>query len=165
MRVPYMRSSIDDRRRGAHPAVIVALAATLMASWGWFYFAQKRTDEQLAMLMSNASAASALRGARAGADPYRDEAVKNTLRKHAAEIQKAWIAYLAKHPARTEGAIEADWQIDPDGRVAEAAIIHSDFEDRDLSEAVAKALKDIRYPPPPTGLRTYVAHRFNLMKD
>ena len=95
--------------------MIVALAATLLLSWGWFYVAQQRTDEQLAMLMSKVSAAPAQRGGRSVGDPYRDEAVKNTLRKHAAEIQKLWIAYLAKHPARTEGAIEADWQIDPDG--------------------------------------------------
>ncbi|MBI5784053.1 MAG: AgmX/PglI C-terminal domain-containing protein [Rhodocyclales bacterium] len=160
-----MCSDIAERQSTTQAAVIAALAATLIASWGWFYFAQQRTDEQVAMLMSKVAAAPAQRGARAGADPYRDEAVKNTLRKHAAGIQAAWIAYLAKHPARTEGAIEADWQIDPDGRVAEAAIIHSDFEDQDLSEAVAKALRDIRYPPPPTGSQTYVAHKFNLKKD
>ncbi|MBI4996989.1 MAG: AgmX/PglI C-terminal domain-containing protein [Rhodocyclales bacterium] len=145
--------------------MIVALAAALMASWGWFYFAQKRSDEQVAMLTSKLAAAPAQRGPRTAGDPYRDEAVKNTLRKHAAEIQKLWIAYLARHPARTEGAIEADWQIDPDGRVAEAAIIHSEFEDRQLNEGVAKVLQDIRYPPPPTGMRTYVAHKFNLKRE
>jgi outer membrane biosynthesis protein TonB len=150
---------------GKQSAVIAALAATLMFSWGWFYFAQKRTDEQVAMLMSKVSAAPGQRGAHSVGDPYRDEAVKNTLRKHTAEIQKLWIAYLAKRPARTEGAIEVDWQIDPDGGVAEVGIIHSDFEDKDLSEGVAKVLKDIRYPPPPTGVRSYVSHKFNLKRD
>lgn len=85
--------------------------------------------------------------------------------KHAAGIQTVRIACLGKHPVRTGGAIEADWQIDPNGRVAEAAIIHSDSEDKHLSDGVARVLKDIRYPPPPTGLRTCVAHKFNLKKD
>jgi hypothetical protein len=156
---------IADGKTGTQTIVIVALAATLLASWGWFYFAQKRTDEQVAMLTSKVSAAPGQRGGRSAGDSYRDEAVKNTLRKHATEIQKLWIAYLAKHPSRTEGAIEADWQIDPDGRVAEVGIIHSDFADMDLAEGVAKVLREITYPPPPTGLRTYVAHKFNLKMD
>lgn len=156
---------IADGKTGTQAVVIIALAASLIASWGWFYFAQKRTDEQFAMLMSKVAATPGQRSGRPAGDAYRDEAVKNTLRKHAAEIQKLWIAYLAKHPARTEGAIEVDWQIDPDGRVAEVGVVHSDFEDKDLADGVARVLKEITYPPPPTGLRTYVAHRFNLRKD
>ncbi|MBI4995617.1 MAG: hypothetical protein HZC22_01680, partial [Rhodocyclales bacterium] len=45
-----MCSDIAERQSTTQAAVIAALAATLIASWGWFYFAQQRTDEQVAML-------------------------------------------------------------------------------------------------------------------
>lgn len=144
---------------------IGALGVALVASWGWFYFAQQRTDAQLAMLMTKAASAPASQVGRPAADPYKDEAVKNTLRKHAAEIQKLWVAYLDRNPARTEGVIETDWQIGADGEVVEAGVVHSEFDDRELNEGIAKVLRGIKYPPPPMGMRTYVSHKFNLKKD
>ena len=143
---------------------LAALAMVLVASWMWFYASQQRTNAQLAMLMSKA-AAGAPSGGRAAADPYRDEAVKNTLRKHTEEIRKLWLAYLDKKPAKTEGEIEADLQIGADGEVLEAGIVHSDFDDTALNDGVLKVLKSIRYPQPPMGQRTYIAHKFKLKKE
>lgn len=141
------------------------LAVVLAASWAWFYTAQQHTNAQLAMLMSKANSGGASNGGRAAADPYKDEAVKNTLRKHTEEIRKLWLAYLDKKPAKTEGEIEADWQIGADGEVLEAGIVHSDFDDAALNDGVLKALKSIRYPQPPMGQRTYIAHKFKLKKE
>jgi len=146
-------------------AVIGILVAALLASWGWFYSAQKSTDAKLELLMAKMNTAPAGSGGKAPVDPYKDEAVKNTLRKHAAEIQKLWVDYLKKNSGKTEGSIEVDWQIEPDGEVAEAGIIHSEFDDKALNDGVVKVLKGIQYPPPPGGVRTYVSHKFILKKD
>lgn len=145
--------------------VIGVLIVALVSSWGWFYQAQKRTDAQLAMLMAGASPGPTSRSGHPATDPYRDEAVRNTLRKHTAEIQRLWMAYLAKQPARTAGVIEADWQIDAAGAVTDAGVIHSDFDDQELADGVIGVLRQIRYPPPPSGARTYVSHKFNLKKE
>ena len=143
---------------------LVALIIVLAASWAWFYASQQRTNAQLAMLMSKANSGGASNG-RAAADPYKDEAVKNTLRKHTEEIRKLWLAYLDKKPAKTEGEIEADWQIGSDGEVLEAGIVHSDFDNAALNDGVLKVLKSIHYPQPPMGQRTYIAHKFKLKKE
>jgi hypothetical protein len=148
-----------------HLAVIGVLIVALVVSWGWFYQAQKRTDAQLAMLMSRASPGAISRIGRPVTDPYLKEAVRNTLRKHTAEIQRLWVAYLAKQPVRTEGVIEADWQIDAAGGVTDAGVIHSDFEDKELADGVIGVLRQIRYPLPPSGARTYVSHKFKLKKE
>jgi outer membrane biosynthesis protein TonB len=144
---------------------LAALALLLAASWAWFYASQQRTDSQLAMLMSKAGSSGGANGGHAAADPYKDEAVKNTLRKHTEEFRKLWLAYLDKKPARTEGEIEADWQIGADGEVLEAGIVHSDFDNAALNDGVLKVLKNIHYPQPPMGQRTYVAHKFKLKKE
>lgn len=141
------------------------LAVALVASWGYFYSAQKGSDAKLNALMAKMNAPAAGPGGKAPVDPYIAGAVKNTLRKHAVEMQKLWVAYLKNDPAKTEGFIEADWQIEPDGDVVDAGVIHSEFDDKALNEGVAKALKNIQYPPPPSGMRTYVSHKFNFKKD
>lgn len=141
------------------------LAVMLVASWGYFHSAQKSADAKLDMMMAKMNAGPAATGGKAPVDPYIAEAVKNTLRKHAVEIQALWVAYLKKNPAKTEGFIEADWQIDADGDVVEAGVIHSEFDDKALNDGVAKVLKGIKYPPPPAGVRTYVSHKFMLKKD
>lgn len=144
-------------------SALALLMIALAASWMWFYAAQQRTNAQLAMLMSKAASVSG--GGRAATDPYKDEAVKNTLRKHTEEIRKLWLAYLDKKPAKTEGEIEADWQIGAEGEVLEAGIVHSDFDNAALNDGVLKVLKSIHYPQPPLGQHTYIAHKFKLKKE
>jgi TonB family protein len=147
----------------AQKLLIGLLVAALAASWAWFYSTQQQTNTQLALLLSKANA-SASKGGKPAFDPYQDEAVKNTLRQHTADIQKLWLAYLDPAPQKTEGTIETDWQIGPDGKVEEASILHSDFADAALNDGLLAVLKSIQYPPPPTGMRTPITHTFKLKK-
>jgi hypothetical protein len=111
----------------------------LLASWAWFFSAQQRVDSQLAMVAAKAGNGGGANG-KAAADPYKDEAVKNTIRKQAADIQKLWLAYLATNPTLTEGTVEVDWQIGADGEVLQSALVHSDFADTALNQGVDKLL-------------------------
>jgi outer membrane biosynthesis protein TonB len=150
----------------AHKLLIGLLLTALAASWAWFYSTQQQTNAQLALLLSKANASSG-KGSKPGKpafDPYQDEAVKNTLRQHTADIQKLWLAYLDPAPQKTEGVIETDWQIGANGEVLEANIVHSDFADAALNDGLLSVLKSIQYPPPPTGMRTTITHTFKLKK-
>ena len=140
------------------------LALALVASWVWFYTAQQKLDARLAVLAAKPGTSGGAPG-RVAADPYKDEAVKNTIRKQASAIQKLWLDHLALQPALTEGTVEVDWQIAADGQVLQAALVHSDFPDAALNQAVVKLLQDTRFPPPPGGARTYMAHKFKFKKD
>jgi outer membrane biosynthesis protein TonB len=151
---------MDNRKVLTASAAILTVA--LVASWAWFFSSQQRTEAQLAMLIAKPAAGAA--NGRTAADPYKDEAVKNTLRKHTAEIRKLWLAYLDRKQDKTEGEIETDWQIGSDGEVLEVGIVHSDFTDAALNEGVLTVLKSLRYPPPPGGMRTYIAHKFKFKK-
>jgi outer membrane biosynthesis protein TonB len=146
----------------AHKLLIGLLVTALAASWAWFYSTQQQTNAQLALLLSKANS-SAGKG-KPAFDPYQDEAVKNTLRQHTADIQKLWLAYLDPAPQKTEGVIETDWQIGANGEVLEANIVHSDFADAALNDGLLSVLKSIQYPPPPTGMRTTITHTFKLKK-
>ena len=141
-----------------------ALALALVASWAWFFTTQQRVDSQLAVLAAKASNGGGSNG-KAAADHYKDEAVKNTIRKQAPDIQKLWLAYLDQQPVLTEGTVEVDWQIGADGEVLQAALVHSDFADAALDQGVVKLLQATRFPAPPGGVRTYIVHKFKFKKE
>jgi hypothetical protein len=50
-------------------------------------------------------------------------------------------------------------------QVLQAALVHSDFADAALNQGVVKLLQATRFPPPPGGLRTYMAHKFKFKKE
>jgi TonB family protein len=145
-------------------AVAATLALALIASWAWFLTSQRRVDSQLAALEARASQVAGS-GGKAAADPYKDEAVKNTIRKQAADLQKLWLAYLATNPAVTEGTVEVDWQIGADGEALEASLLHSDFANAPLDQGVVKVIQSTRFPPPPGEVRTYLTHKFKFKKE
>jgi TonB family protein len=155
----------DARHPQAHVIAITALALALMASWAWFFHTQQRMDAQLAMLAAKAGNKGGGASGKAAGDPYKDEAVKNTIRKQAPDIQKLWLSHLAQQPTLTEGTVEVDWQIDANGEVRQAALVHSDFADAALGQGVLKVLQATRFPPPPGGVPTYMAHTFKFKKD
>lgn len=137
---------------------IIVLTFTLLASWAWFSIRGERALE-------SAQAGAAATTPRGLQDPYRSEAVRNTLRKQTTEIQQLWNAHLSKHPQQSAGVIEMDWQINPDGTVTDVGVVHTDFPDSALNPQLQTLLSKLRYPPPPSGKATYIAHKFNFKKE
>lgn len=117
------------------------------AAWLWFLREPAQvplSQEQLNALAAQASKSGAKQGRES--EPYKDEAVKNTIRKHALSLQKPWLTYLAGKPARTDGAVTLDWTIAPDGKATQVAVVHSGFESRRLQRGDARCAGHHRLP-------------------
>lgn len=141
------------------------LACAVLISWGWLYVEQQRDKAQIAALLmqTNAHANTNI----PQRDGYKDEAVKNTIRKHVQAIQKPWLAYLEKGAStkETQGVIEMDWQIEPNGQVSQVRVIHSDFSDTALVQGLTDVIASLQFPSPPFEQRTYISHKFNFKKE
>lgn len=143
---------------------VLGLSIALVGSWIWFLVIQQRMNAQLNALTFKSEARATPNG-RGALDPYRDKAVKNTVRKQANAIQQLWLAHLKQQAAVTEGSVEVDWQIDADGSVVDIGVVHSDFADSTLNRGVVKVIQATRFPPPPGKERIYIAHKFKFKKE
>jgi hypothetical protein len=153
------------------PVSVLTIALLALAFWFLRTPAQPQfSQEQLHALAAQAEQAGPQSGKPGRqADPYKDEAVKNTIRQHALDIQKPWLDYLASTPEKTEGAITLSWLIAPDGKAADVAVVHSDFEAPAFNEGVRNALAAVVFPPPPqmppTGQPYPVTHRLFFKQE
>ncbi len=94
-------------------------------------------------------------------DPYISGAVKNTILRHYTEIGSIYKRYLSLHPRRKSGKVRVDWQIAPDGRVIDPGIVISELDAGSrLETGLLAAIAAWHFPPPPSGMRRYVAHTF-----
>lgn len=141
------------------------LACIVVASWGWLYMELQRDKAQIAALQMQANSGTHTNTTQR--DVYKDEAVKNTIRKHVLAIQKPWLAYLEKGVGKkeTQGVIEIDWEIEPNGHVSHVGVIHSDFSDAALAQGLVEVIAGLQFPVPPFGQRTYISHKFNFKKE
>ena len=90
---------------------------------------------------------------------YEQNEVRNTLTKRAsAPIQGCFRVLTAKDPTVKKGALLADWQILPSGKVRSPEIVSSDLPA--MNDCVVGALGSLEFPPPPTDRPVYVSHRF-----
>nr|WP_315474145.1 AgmX/PglI C-terminal domain-containing protein [uncultured Rhodoferax sp.] len=160
------RISFNNKTTTTALAAAAVLVIALIGSWLWFLRAPAQaplTQEQLRTLAAQASKPGAKQGREA--DPYKDEAIKNAIRKQAPEIQKPWLAYLATKPKQTEGAMTLDWTITPDGKATQVAVMNSGFENAAFNEGVRAALAAIVFPPPPGGQPYYATHKLFFKQD
>lgn len=158
--------AFSDKKTTMAWAAAAVLVITLLGSWLWFLRAPVQAplnQEQLNALAAQASQSGAKQGREA--EPYKEEAVKDTIRKQALEIQKPWLTYLAGKPAKTEGVVTLDWTIGADGKPAQMAVVHSDFESADFNKGVREAMANIVFPPPPGGQPYYLKHRLFFKQD
>lgn len=160
------RMKFDPKNTTMAWASAGVLVILLMASWLWFLRAPAQpplSQQQLNTLAAQASKTGAKQGREA--DPYKDEAVKNAIRKHALEIQKPWLTYLAGKPAKTEGAVTLNWTITPDGKATQVSVVSSGFDNAAFNEGVRDALAAIVFPPPPGGQPYHVTHKLFFKEE
>ena len=124
----------------------------------------EKLEDKLDTVLSGASYPVTEKGSK-GKGYYLDVAVRNTVRKHFFNIQKAYNTYLEKSPAITDGRIEIDWLIDGNGVVVTPEVIYSDFTDKTFLADVLKAISSWNFPPPPNGRKYYVEHTFNIRRE
>lgn len=145
--------------------IIVILLAGLVGSLVYFSSKMDALNEKVNQALSQPPPAAPQSGGRAGRDPYLTGAVKNTIRKRAGDIQKIYLEYLEGNPEKTDGKIEVDWQIEPDGSVISGEVIFSEFGNKEMEQNIIKAIAKWKFPPPPGGRNRYVAHKFLLKKE
>ncbi len=161
-------NSVSPKLKAA-PATLAAVAmvaVAFVASWLWFLRSPapaSLSQDQLNALAAQAGKPKGKNGR--DADPYKDEAVKNTIRKQALEIQKPWLAYLAGKPQKTGGAVTLGWTIAPDGKATQVTVLRSDFDSATFNDSVRKALAAIVFPPPPGGQAYDVTHRLSFKQE
>lgn len=92
-------------------------------------------------------------------DPYEANQVKNTVLRLAANpIQDCFKSWEKDQKTFTTGKIFVDWEIQPNGKVKNANIIHSDI--KALDKCVLATVKKLEFPTPPNNNSFYVAHKF-----
>ena len=89
--------------------------------------------------------------------------MKNTITKHAAEIQKCYNAFLERKPAKTDGLVIVDWQVDTDGKLVKPEVVSSELNDKDFETCVTSKISQWDFPLPP--MEKYVSHRFTFKKQ
>lgn len=107
-----------------------------------------------------ASVASAARS-RVSTPAYEAQQVKNTILRVAANpIQECFKKWEKKNASFKEGKVHVDWEIQPNGKVKNAQIIHSDL--KGMEPCVVAAVEKAVFPPPPDHKPYYVAHKFHF---
>jgi TonB family protein len=95
---------------------------------------------------------------------YEAKQVKNSLLRMAANpIQTCFKSWEVSNKQFVTGRINVEWEIQPNGSVKNANIIHSDI--KDLDRCVLKSIKKIEFPSPPNRRPYYVAHKFTFKKQ
>jgi len=151
---------IHQRKR--RQAVFAFLFTLLLGSWAWFYISSgdRQTSSKVTSHLDHYA-----NGLASSQDAYKNQAVKNTIRKHVSELQKPWLDYLSNSPSITQGAIEIDWEIDAQGNIDSAGIIHSEFAEKAFERNLLTAVQKIKFPHPPLEQRVYVTHKFRFEKE
>ena len=95
-------------------------------------------------------------------DIYKDIAVNNSLRKNARKVQACYNAFIQKKPTKTDGFVEFDWIILPKGKVKKAELIASNLQDTTLNDCILNIIRNIEFPPTPTGFETYMTYKYHF---
>jgi|JI10StandDraft_1071094.scaffolds.fasta_scaffold11911_5 hypothetical protein len=101
-----------------------------------------------------------------GLSHYHKREVNNTIRKHMSSIQNCYNQFLEKNPKVSEGKIQFDWQIEPDGDVVKVEKIFSEFDSIEIEKCIQKEISSWSFPPPPEQNRnTYSEFTFHFRKQ
>lgn len=98
------------------------------------------------------------------ADPYKEIAVNNTLKKIAPEIQKCYNIFIETNPEKTDGFVEIDWIVFPEGKVKKVELVNSDLNSDVLNACIFTKIQNTEFPPPPFSTETYLTYKYNFKK-
>jgi hypothetical protein len=92
--------------------------------------------------------------------PYQANQVKNTIIKNYKGIKTCFMEYSALKPAVKEGTMRMDFEIDGDGRVIKAGVIHDPFNNEVFRNCMIDTVKKIEFPRPNIPAPVYIDHKF-----
>ncbi len=145
--------------------LIIIGFAILILSVGFLLYNQHLQKEQNLRIIRGLELSNKKDQKGAARDPYKETAVNNSLRKAAKKIQGCYKGYLAKNPPITDGYMEIDWTIRPDGSATKVELISSNIDDRPLHECILSIISKINFPPPPYGFDVYMTYKYNFKKS
>jgi hypothetical protein len=136
---------------------LTILLACLLVFLGIYFIFTKQNKEIISPIQNETD--------KKGVSHYHKREVNNTIKKHMNKIQNCYNKMLEKNPKISEGKIQFDWQIEPDGNVLKAEKIYSDFDSLELEECIQKEISSWSFPPPPEQNRnTYSEFTFHFLK-
>jgi hypothetical protein len=147
--------------------IIIGLIVGIGFILGLFFFNLKKQQdlEHLFRNMQYGSSNSKEDSSGKRKDPYKELAVGNSLRKKGREIQECYNVFLETNPEKTDGFVEIDWSILEDGTVKKAELVNTNFSTDSLNQCILKIISKIEFPPPPTGMQTYMTYKYIFKKD
>ena len=93
---------------------------------------------------------------------YLKNEVKNSITKITPSLNECYSGYLAKSPARKDGAIRIDWLIEDSGNSRRIEVISNDLGDANIAVCIQGAIRTLRFPPHIEPKPVYVSHQFNF---
>ena len=147
--------------------IILGMALLLVVLSGYLvYNARQQQDlqKQLLRTMEYNAANVGGDGKSRSKDPYKEIAVRNTLRKKERSIQQCYNQYLKTTPKKTDGFVEIDWIIQEDGTVKKTELISSDLHAPSLSQCIVNIIAAMEFPQPPLGGPFYMTYKYNFKK-
>ncbi|MEM7183718.1 MAG: AgmX/PglI C-terminal domain-containing protein [Spirochaetota bacterium] len=145
--------------------LVFVLSLTLILSVGFFFYNSHQQQQMYLRTMQGIQYnLSKSQGKRKYKDPYKSIAVNNTLRKKARTVQECYNRFVAEGHNKSDGFVEIDWIILPDGSVKKAEKIASNLQSKNLSNCILAMIQKTIFPPPPSGLETYMTYKYIFKK-
>ena len=115
-------------------------------------------------------------------DPYVNQAVKNTIRKNAADMQSCYNQFMERNKdvmekakpektggeatkAKFAGKVELDWQIDRDGEVVKPEVIYSEMPEKPFLACLREKIQAWKFPQPDRPGKVYIQHSFHFQEQ
>ena len=135
---------------------IIAILAALVAILAW----QNHEQKKIQLRMLSEFRKSSGKNGKQPVDQYIANEVKNTIIKHAREIQECFNTFIAKTPKKTDGILKVDWRINTGGRPVKPAVVYNELGDPDFGACVTGRIAAWEFPRPL--IEKYVAHTFKF---
>lgn len=145
-------------------AIIGMLSLLLIVIGAFSFYLKKQQDMFQETLRIMEAKAGNSNGKKGNQDPYKDGPVANTLKKIAPTIQGCYNKYLESNPKKTDGSVELDWTILPDGKVKQAELISTNLEKEKILPCILATINALQFPSPPIQREVYTTYTYHFKK-